>query len=76
VRRVEPVQVFELAFEGLQVSARHKSGVATRFPRIARWRKDKPASEADTLRTLKAMASRHAGDAATATSGALEPETP
>jgi DNA ligase-1 len=61
VRRVEPVQVFELAFEGLQVSTRHKSGVATRFPRIARWRRDKPASEADTLRTLKEMASRHAG---------------
>jgi DNA ligase-1 len=64
VRRVEPVQVFELAFEGLQVSTRHKSGVATRFPRIARWRRDKPATEADTLRTLKDMASRHAGDPA------------
>jgi DNA ligase-1 len=60
VRRVEPVQVFELAFEGLQPSARHKSGVATRFPRIARWRRDKPASQADTLRTLREMASRHA----------------
>ena len=61
VRRVEPVQVFELAFEGLQVSKRHKSGVATRFPRIARWRKDKPAREADTLAALRALASRHAG---------------
>ncbi len=60
VRRVEPVQVFELAFEGLQVSTRHKSGVATRFPRIARWRRDKPAGEADTLATLLAMAARHA----------------
>ena len=62
VRRVEPVQVFELAFEGLQLSKRHRSGVATRFPRIARWRRDKPAAEADTLDTLKAMAARHAGD--------------
>jgi DNA ligase-1 len=60
VRRVEPVQVFELAFEGLQLSKRHRSGVATRFPRIARWRRDKPAAEADTLETLKAMAASHA----------------
>lgn len=49
VRAVQPVQVFELAFEGLQRSSRHKSGIAVRFPRIARWRHDKPASEADTL---------------------------
>jgi DNA ligase-1 len=49
VRAVEPLQVFELAFEGLQRSPRHKSGIAVRFPRIARWRQDKPASEADTL---------------------------
>lgn len=49
VRAVEPVQVFELAFEGLQRSGRHKSGIAVRFPRIGRWRQDKPASEADTL---------------------------
>ena len=49
VRMVEPVQVFELAFEGLQPSGRHKSGLAVRFPRISRWRRDKPAEEADTL---------------------------
>jgi DNA ligase 1 len=55
VRQVEPVQVFELAFEGIQRSPRHKSGVAVRFPRIARWRRDKPASEADTMDTLRAM---------------------
>jgi DNA ligase 1 len=55
VRQVEPVQVFELAFEGIQRSPRHKSGVAVRFPRIARWRKDKPASEADTMETLRAL---------------------
>ena len=49
VRAVEPVQVFELAFEGLQASKRHKSGIAVRFPRISRWRRDKPAQEADSL---------------------------
>ncbi|CAK6691284.1 ATP-dependent DNA ligase [Synechococcus sp. CBW1107] len=51
VRAVEPMQVFELAFEGLQPSKRHKSGLAVRFPRIARWRRDKPAAEADSLAT-------------------------
>jgi DNA ligase-1 len=55
VRAVEPAQVFELAFEGLQRSTRHKAGIAVRFPRIARWRRDKPASEADTLATLHAL---------------------
>ncbi|MCP9909360.1 ATP-dependent DNA ligase [Cyanobium sp. BA20m-p-22] len=49
VRAVQPLQVFELAFEGLQRSSRHKSGIAVRFPRIARWRQDKPAAEADSL---------------------------
>jgi DNA ligase-1 len=51
VRAVEHLQVFELAFEGLQPSNRHKSGLAVRFPRIARWRRDKPAKEADSLAT-------------------------
>ena len=55
VRTVKPELVFELGFEGLQRSKRHKSGVAVRFPRIARWRSDKPASEADSLETLKRM---------------------
>jgi DNA ligase-1 len=55
VRSVEPAQVFELAFEGINRSPRHKSGVALRFPRIARWRHDKPAREADTLATLEAL---------------------
>ena len=59
VRHVEPVQVFELAFEGIQRSSRHKSGVAVRFPRIARWRTDKPASEIDTLDTLRALIRAH-----------------
>jgi DNA ligase-1 len=54
-RAVDPVQVFEIAFEGIAPSTRHKSGVAVRFPRIARWRKDKPAAEADTLDSLKAL---------------------
>jgi len=49
VRAVQPVQVFELAFEGLQRSSRHKSGIAVRFPRISRWRRDKAAAEADSL---------------------------
>jgi len=56
VRRVEPQLVFELAFEAIQSSARHKSGVAVRFPRILRWRTDKPAAEADTLEHLKSLA--------------------
>ncbi len=55
VRSVKPELVFELAFEGIQVSTRHKSGVAVRFPRILRWRTDKPAAEADTLDTLHSL---------------------
>ena len=55
VRQVEPKLVLEVAFEGLNASGRHKSGVAMRFPRISRIRWDKPASEADHLATLKAM---------------------
>jgi DNA ligase-1 len=47
--------VFELAFEAIAASARHKSGVALRFPRILRWRRDKPAREADTLASLRAL---------------------
>ncbi len=54
-RSVEPVQVFEIAFEGIARSTRHRSGVAVRFPRILRWRKDKPAAEADTLDALRAF---------------------
>ena len=55
VRHVEPAQVFELGFEAIAESSRHKSGVAVRFPRMLRWRKDKPASEADTLETVRGM---------------------
>jgi DNA ligase-1 len=49
--------VFELGFEGVNRSARHKSGVAVRFPRILRWRQDKSPAEADRLHTLQALAS-------------------
>ena len=52
VRRVEPRLVFELAFEGIQASARHKSGVAVRFPRIHRWREDKTPEQADSLEAI------------------------
>ena len=55
VRTVRPELVFEIAFEGIAASARHKSGVALRFPRINRWRKDKTPAEIDTLDNLKRM---------------------
>lgn len=53
VRSVTPHHVFEIAFEGIALSKRHKSGVATRFPRMLRWRKDKNIHEANTLDDLK-----------------------
>ncbi len=59
VRTVEPKLVFEIAFEGLQHSARHKSGIAVRFPRIARWRTDKSAADADTLEMVRRMLDAH-----------------
>ena len=52
VRSVTPTLVFELGFEGIQRSSRHKSGIAVRFPRMLRWRTDKPVEEADTLASL------------------------
>jgi DNA ligase-1 len=55
VRVVQAELVFEIAFEGIQLSKRHKSGIAVRFPRIARWREDKLASDADTLETVKSL---------------------
>lgn len=55
VRTVPPAMVFEIGFEGIQKSSRHKSGIAVRFPRILRWRKDKKASEADSLDNLKKL---------------------
>ena len=55
VRRVVPDLVFEIAFEGIQASPRHKSGIALRFPRMLRWRQDKPVAEIDTIQTLRAL---------------------
>lgn len=55
VRSVKPQHVFELAFEGIQLSSRHKSGVAFRFPRIARWRQDLGIIDAETLEQVKAL---------------------
>lgn len=57
VRTVEPRLVFEIHFEGINASPRHKSGIAVRFPRIHRWRRDKQPSEANTLEDLKALVS-------------------
>lgn len=55
VRMVAPELVFEIAFEGIQESTRHASGIAVRFPRIARWRTDKTAAQADTIATLRGL---------------------
>ena len=55
VRSVRPTMVFEIGFEGIALSARHKAGIAVRFPRILRKRDDKPVDDADTLDTLKGL---------------------
>ncbi len=61
VRSVRPGLVFEIAFEGVRISGRHKSGVALRFPRINRWRKDKDIDEADTLESIRGYAGLNEG---------------
>ena len=61
VRAVKPELVFELGFEGIQASPRHKSGVAVRFPRMLRWRADKTPDEADTLDRVKSLLNVAAG---------------
>jgi DNA ligase-1 len=61
-RAVEQSQVFELAYEGIAASSRHKSGIALRFPRIVRRRPDKPAAEADTLAALQRVLDAHRAD--------------
>jgi DNA ligase 1 len=55
VRTVKPELVFELHFEGIQRSSRHKSGIAVRFPRMARWRTDKTAEAADTIEMVREL---------------------
>lgn len=55
VRTVKPELVFEIAFEGIALSTRHKSGVALRFPRISRWRKDKTVTDIDTVEEVKKL---------------------
>jgi DNA ligase-1 len=55
VRKVPAELVFEIAFEGIQASPRHKSGLALRFPRMLRWRRDKGVAEIDTLDSLRAL---------------------
>ena len=55
VRHVKPELVFELAFEAIQRSSRHRSGIAVRFPRMARWRTDKKPEDADSLDTIRAL---------------------
>ncbi|MEL0254827.1 MAG: ATP-dependent DNA ligase, partial [Burkholderiaceae bacterium] len=55
VRQVKPELVFEIAFEGIAPSQRHKSGVAVRFPRILRWRHDKKITDANSLEDIKKM---------------------
>lgn len=59
VRVVRPEMVFELAFEGISLSKRHKSGIAVRFPRISRWRQDKRADQADSLDEIKKLLKTH-----------------
>ncbi|MEQ9460116.1 MAG: ATP-dependent DNA ligase [Phycisphaeraceae bacterium] len=61
VHVVEPELVFEIAFEGIQTSSRHRGGVALRFPRMLRWRKDKKPGEADTLASLRRLLDANGG---------------
>jgi DNA ligase-1 len=55
VRSVKPSMVFEIGFEGIALSSRHKAGIAVRFPRILRQRLDKTIEQADTLASLRAL---------------------
>ena len=57
LHEVTPQLVFEIGFEGIALSKRHKSGVATRFPRILRWRQDKKIEDANSIEDLKSMIS-------------------
>jgi len=62
VRSVEPMHVFEIGFEGISQSKRHKSGISVRFPRILRWRKDKPIQEADTIEAAMQLLAINGGE--------------
>ncbi len=73
VRRVPAELVFEIGFEGIQASARHKSGIALRFPRMLRWRQDKGVADIDTLEGLKALLAASAGGPAPPAQRFLEP---
>ena len=55
VRSVKPEMVFEISFENMQVSNRHKAGISVRFPRISKWRKDKNIKDADTLENAQKL---------------------
>jgi DNA ligase-1 len=55
VRSVTPELVFELAFDGIRASSRHKAGLALRFPRMARWRRDKTVEQVDTLASVRRL---------------------
>ncbi|MTB51960.1 ATP-dependent DNA ligase [Lewinella sp. W8] len=61
VRSVKPQHVFEIGFEGIRKSTRHKSGVALRFPRMLRWREDKPVEEANTKEDLLQLLEQYGG---------------
>ena len=58
---MRPEQVVEIAFDGIQTSRRYPAGMALRFARVKRYRDDKPASEADTVETVRAIAGGAAG---------------
>jgi len=70
VRTVKPELVFEIAFEGIAASNRHKSGVALRFPRMSRWRKDKKPNEINTLDDLKQLLQQYNQQSGSATAAA------
>jgi DNA ligase-1 len=76
VRSVEPRHVFELAYEGIASSPRHKSGIALRFPRILKWRTDKPIAEADRLASLRAVLEQSGAAAGQAVTGPAAIATP
>jgi DNA ligase-1 len=59
VRTVKAAQVFEIGFEGISASSRHKSGVAVRFPRMLKWRTDKTVADIDTIETLRELLEKY-----------------